>query len=199
MDENQVVPLRSMGREIKRQAMTLGVIVAIFWLVEILDWIFFHGSLDTLGVRPRSLIGLRGILFAPFLHANLGHLLANTFPFLILGWFVLVRRERDFVVVSVIAAVVSGLGIWLIGPSRSIHIGASGIIFGYFGYLLLRGYFERSLSSVLWSVLVVFLYGGMLFGVIPRAAGVSWQAHLFGFIGGGLAAYLLVNRGRDSN
>lgn len=188
-----------MGREIKRQAMTLGVIVAIFWLVEILDWIFFHGSLDTLGVRPRSLIGLRGILFAPFLHANLGHLLANTFPFLILGWFVLVRRERDFVVVSVIAAVVSGLGIWLIGPSRSIHIGASGIIFGYFGYLLLRGYFERSLSSVLWSVLVVFLYGGMLFGVIPRAAGVSWQAHLFGFIGGGLAAYLLVNRGRDSN
>jgi membrane associated rhomboid family serine protease len=178
-------------RELRRQATILGGLVAIFWFLEVIDWIFFHGSLDRLGIRPRTLIGLRGILLAPLLHAGFGHLLANTVPFLILGWFVMVRRQVDFYAVTGITALVSGLGIWLIGPARSVHIGASGLIFGYFGFLLFRGYFERSISSVLWSVFVGLLYGGMLFGIFPRGVGISWQAHLFGFAGGALAAYLL--------
>jgi membrane associated rhomboid family serine protease len=194
LNDNQKIRVNVIGKELRRQMMILGGIVAILWIIELFDVILFDGSLDKLGIRPRSLQGLRGILFAPFLHASFRHLLANTIPFFVLGWFVMLRRQRDFVLVTLFTAVVSGLGIWLIGPSHSIHIGASGLIFGYFGFLLFQGYFERSLSSILWSVLVVFLYGGMLFGVLPRGSGISWQAHLFGFIGGGVAAYQFGNR-----
>ena len=192
MNDNEKI--NDIGRTLKTQATILGALVALFWAVELVDWIIFRGALDRFGVRPRTVVGLWGILFAPFLHAGFTHLLANTVPFLVLGWFVMVRRLQDFLSVTVITAVISGLGIWLTGASHSVHIGASGLIFGYFGFLLLRGYFERSLSSILWSVFVVFLYGGMLWGVLPRGMGISWQAHLFGFIGGGLAAYLLTER-----
>jgi membrane associated rhomboid family serine protease len=147
-----------------------------------------------LGVWPRTAVGLWGILLAPVLHAGFGHVMANTVPFLVLGWFVMVRRMRDFFIVSVITILISGLGIWLIAPANTVHLGASGLIFGYFGYLLLRGYFERSLSSIFWSILVLFLYGGMIWGVLPQRIGVSWQSHLFGFIGGGLAAFWLTQR-----
>ena len=183
-----------LGQILRVQAVILGSFVLAFWVIEVLDWVIFRGALDRFGVRPRSISGLWGILFGPFLHVGFGHVLANTIPFLVLGWFVMIRRLRDFVLVTAIAAAVSGLGIWLIGPSRSIHLGASGLVFGYFGFLLLRGYYERRLSSILWSIAVVALYGGMLWGVLPQQAGVSWQAHLFGFIGGGLAAYLLADK-----
>lgn len=182
--------LGALGRHLRMQLTILGGIIGVLWLLEIIDWLIFRGALDSLGVRPRTLIGLEGILFGPFLHAGFAHLLANTIPFLILGWLVMVRGIRQFFAITGIIMVISGLGIWLIGPNGSVHIGVSGIIFGYFGYLLLRGYFERTLSAILWSVLVIFLYGGMLWGVLPRGLGISWQAHLFGFIGGGLAAYV---------
>jgi len=175
---------------LRTHALISGGFVFIFWMLEIVDRLVFHGGLDAFGIRPRTLAGLWGILFAPFLHVGFGHLLANTLPFLVLGWFVMLRRMSDFFLVTAITALVSGLGIWLFGPSRSVHLGASGLIFGYFGFLLLRGYFERSLTSILWSILVVILYGGMVWGVLPRGIGISWQSHLFGFIGGGLASYL---------
>ena len=186
--------LQNFSQEFKTQAMILGGIIAFMWLLEIIDWVIFKGSLDGLGVRPRSIIGLRGIIFGPFLHVGFGHLIANTVPFLILGWFVLARHLGEFIQVTIIAIVVSGLGIWLIGPANSVHLGASGLIFGYFGYLLLRGYFERSWSSIMVSFFIAMLYGSLIFGVLPQARGISWQGHLFGFIGGGLAAYLLAPR-----
>ena len=182
---------QAFGNELRTQATILGGILALMWLIEITDTLLLGGSLDSFGVRPRSIEGLRGILFGPFLHAGFAHLLANSMPFLVLGWLVMMRRRGDFIWVSVITAVVSGLGIWLIAPARSIHIGASGLIFGYFGFLLLRGYFEKSLGSIVWSVIVALLYGGLLFGVLPQGNNISWQAHLFGFAGGILAAYLL--------
>lgn len=186
---------KTLGSRLKMQASILGGFVAVFWIVELVDWIFFQGALDAFGIHPRTAIGLWGILWAPFLHAGFGHLIANTIPFVVLGWFVLVGRLRDFIAVTLITMIVSGLGIWLIGGSRSIHLGASGLIFGYFGFLLLRGYFDRRFSSILWSLFVVVLYGGLLFGVLPRGngVGISWQAHLFGFVGGGLSAYMLTN------
>lgn len=185
---------RSFGSELKTQATILGGMLAIMWLLELVDWLLPRATLDALGVRPRTLVGLRGILFGPFLHAGFGHLLANTIPFIVLGWFVMFRRTRDFVIVTVITALISGLGIWLFGPTNSIHIGASGLVFGYFGFLLLRGYFERSPWSIVWSVLVGLLYGGLIWGVLPQGNGISWQAHLFGFVGGVFAAYLLAER-----
>lgn len=181
----------AIAREVQTQIIVLGGLVALMWITEFVDIFFFRGRLDAFGIRPHSFIGLRGILFAPFLHGGLGHLIANTIPFLTLGWLVMLRETSDFFVVSIITMFVSGLGVWLTGSPYSIHVGASGIIFGYFGFLLLRGYFERSFAAILFSLVVGFLYGGMIWGVLPIQYGISWQGHLFGFIGGAIAARLL--------
>lgn len=181
----------AIAREIKTHVLVLGGLVALMWITEFVDIFFFRGRLDAFGIRPQSLSGLRGILFAPFLHGGLGHLIANTIPFLTLGWLVMLRETSDFFIVSIITMLVSGLGVWLTGSPYSIHIGASGVIFGYFGFLLLRGYFERSFPAILFSLVVGLLYGGMIWGVLPIQYGISWQGHLFGFIGGAIAARLL--------
>jgi len=165
----------------------------VLWLLEALDQIFWRCGLDMFGIRPRTLAGLARIPIAPFLHAGFGHLIANTMPLLILCWLVLLRGARDLAVVTAVSALVSGLGIWLFGASNSIHIGASGLIFGYFGYLVARGYFERSFTALLLAVIALILYGGILMGALPGQPGVSWQGHLFGFAGGILAAYLLAS------
>ncbi|MBD0362105.1 MAG: rhomboid family intramembrane serine protease [Coleofasciculus sp. C3-bin4] len=184
---------QALTRELKTLGTILGGFVAVMWILEIVD-IVLGGALNSYGVRPHQLIGLRGIVFAPFLHGDLGHLIANTIPFLILGWFVMLQETRDFFVVTGITMLVSGLGTWLVGSTNSVHIGASGIIFGYLGFLLLRGYFERNFPSILLSLIVGFLYGGTIWGVLPIQYGVSWQMHLFGFIGGVIAARLLARR-----
>lgn len=169
------------------QAKVLALLLAIMWVEEAIDFVL-HGALNQYGIVPRNVTGLRGIVFAPFLHANFTHLVANTLPFASLAWFVMLRRMRDFVIVSLTVMLIGGLGTWLIGPSYSVHIGASGVIFGYLGFLLARGFFERSWIAILLSLAVAFVYGGALWGVLPGQAGVSWQGHLFGFIGGVLAA-----------
>lgn len=185
---------RSIRGVLKTQATILGGFVIFIWLIEVMDQFLFRGALDNFGVWPRTAAGLWGILLAPLLHVGFAHLAANTVPFLVLGWFVMVRRLRDFFTVTLIVMLVSGLGVWLVAPSNTVHLGASGLIFGYFGFLLLRGYFERSFSSIVWSMLVLFLYGGMIWGVLPQQVGISWQSHLFGFVGGGLAANWLSRR-----
>ncbi|WNZ21486.1 rhomboid family intramembrane serine protease [Leptolyngbya sp. NK1-12] len=182
--------VRGLVGEVKAQIGILGGFVGLMWALEILD-LFLGGALDQFGIRPRSLIGLRGVLFAPFLHGNLLHLIANTVPFLILGWLVMLRRTSDFWPVTLIVMLVSGLGTWLFASPFTIHIGASGLVFGYLGFLLSRGYFERSFGSILMSLMVGILYGGMIWGVLPTRIGISWQGHLFGFIGGIIAAWML--------
>ncbi|MDX1613150.1 MAG: rhomboid family intramembrane serine protease, partial [Candidatus Promineifilaceae bacterium] len=185
---------RSVSQRLRSQLLILGGFVVLIWFLELLDLLFFQGALDELGVQPRSTVGLRGVLLMPFLHRGFGHLLANTLPFLVLGWLVMVRRLADFFLVTIVALLTSGLGVWLFGGSQSVHIGASGLVFGYFGYLILRAYFERSVASILVAGVVILLYGGLIWGVIPLQAGVSWQGHLFGFVGGALAAWLLSQR-----
>jgi membrane associated rhomboid family serine protease len=172
----------------------LSVFVGIMWVVEIIDLALFAGNLDWLGIQPRTLVGLRNILFSPFLHVGPGHLLANTLPFIILGWLVMVRRATDFAIVGATAALVSGLGVWILGSANSVHVGMSGVIFGFLGYLLARGYFERSIPSIALAVAAVFLYGGMIFGILPLQRDISWLGHLFGLIGGMGAAYALADR-----
>jgi membrane associated rhomboid family serine protease len=183
--------VKGFARELRTQFMTLGGLVALMWAIEIADQFIFRGSLDVYGIIPRNVTGLRGVLFAPFLHGNFPHLIANTVPFLTLGWLVMLRSTRDFWIVSIIVAIVGGLGTWLISPANSIHIGASGVIFGYLGFLLSRGYFERNFTSIALSVTVGILYGSLIWGVLPQRVGISWQGHLFGFIGGVVAARFL--------
>ena len=185
---------RSIARELKTQAIVLGGFIALIWTLEIVDLLFLGGALNAYGIRPRSIIGLRGILFAPFLHGGLAHVLANTIPFLTFGWLIMLRETSDFFVVTAVTMLTSGLGVWLIASPGTIHIGASGLIFGYFGFLLLRGYFERSFSAILFSLIVGLLYGSLIWGVLPLQVGISWQGHLFGFLGGVLAARLLARR-----
>ena len=182
--------LHEIAQRLRTHVIILGGFVAVIWLLELFDQAT-RIALDHYGIIPRDIAGLRGVLIAPFLHASFGHVAANTLPFIILGWFVLLHGTRAFLVVTVTAMIVGGIGTWLIAPSASIHIGASGLIFGYLGYLLARGYFERSWQSILLSVGVLIFYGGMLFGLLPSSLLVSWQMHVFGFVGGVLAAYLL--------
>ncbi|MEQ9001434.1 MAG: rhomboid family intramembrane serine protease [Coleofasciculus sp. B1-GNL1-01] len=184
---------QALAREVKNQATILGGLVAVMWGLELIDLIIFQGALNRYGIFPRTIIGLRGILFAPFLHGGLPHLIANTVPFLTLGWFVMLQETSDFFIVTAITMVVSGLGVWLLG-SPGVHIGASGLVFGYLGFLLLRGYFQRNVPSILLSLIVGFLYGGAIWGILPTVPGVSWEGHLFGFIGGIIAARLLSQR-----
>lgn len=165
--------------------------VGLMWAVELMD-VVLGGALDGFGIRPQSLLGLLGIPLAPFLHGGFGHLLANTVPLVILGLLTTARKKVDFLVVFAAATVVGGLGTWLIGAPGTVHIGASGVVFGLLGFLMGRGIWERSASAVLLSVAVTVLYGGMLFGVLPTVGpGISWEGHLFGFIGGLLAARTL--------
>ncbi len=182
--------------ELKTQAFILAGLVACFWIIEIIDLVFYRGALNSYGIIPRSPVGLRGILFAPFLHGSFLHLAANTGPFLILGWLVMLQETSYFFVVSAITMLVSGLGVWLFGAPYSVHIGASGVIFGYLGFLLFRGYFQRNFSSILLSLIVAFFWGGLVWGVLPSMPGISWEGHLFGFIGGVLAARILPKRKR---
>ncbi len=175
---------------IGKNIQVLLLMLAFVWALELIDILLFKQGLNRYGIYPRSIEGLRGILFAPLLHGGISHIAANSLPFLILGFFVMLRGLSSFAGVTAIIWIVGGLGTWLTGGVGTVHIGASIIIFGYLGYLLARAYFERSMSALLIAIFVGVLYGGMIFGVLPIQAGVSWQGHLFGFIGGIMAARL---------
>lgn len=172
----------------------LGGLTVLLWSIHLVNFGLFGGRLILQGIYPRQLDGLQGIIWAPFLHGSFSHLVANTLPLLTLGGLIMLGEASDFIVVTVVSAVISGLGTWLIGAPNSVHVGASGVIFGYFGYLLLRGYFDRSAFAITAAILVIIFYGGFLWGVLPTQPGVSWEGHLFGFIGGGLAAWILAKR-----
>jgi membrane associated rhomboid family serine protease len=163
--------------------------LAVMWGEEVVDTVA-GGRLDRFGIRPRQLIGLEGIVFSPFLHAGWGHLIANTIPFLLLGAAITLGSTTRFVQVTLIVGLISGLGVWLIGPGNSVHIGASGLVFGYLTYLVSRGFFARKISYLLGGLLAMALYGGVLWGLLP-APGISWEGHLFGAIGGVAAASLI--------
>lgn len=180
--------MKTMVGELKTRVQILFGLVGLMWLGEIADLVVFGGALDAGGIRPRTEAGLWGILLAPFLHGGLAHLVANTAPLLVLGGMVLLRSLRDFLWVTIVAALLGGLGVWLFGGANTVHIGASGLVFGYLGYLLLRGFWERSLSAILVAIVAGVLYGGALWGMLPARQGVSWEGHLFGFAGGATAA-----------
>jgi membrane associated rhomboid family serine protease len=186
----------AIARELKTQATILGSFVATFWAVEIIDRVIFRGRLDLFGIIPHSFIGLRGILLAPFLHGGFPHLIANTVPFLMLGWLVMLQETSDFFIVTLLTMLVGGFGVWLFAVPGTVHVGASILIFGYLGFLLFRGYFQRNLPSILLSIIVGLLYGGLIWGVLPSNNGISWQGHLFGFLGGVLAARMIAKEKR---
>ncbi len=168
--------------------------VALLWLIEIIDALADH-RLDQYGVHPRTDEGLLGIVLAPLLHGGWLHLEANTLPALVLLFLVLVSGLSRGLQATAIIWLVGGLGVWLVAPSNTIHLGASVLIFGWLVYLLLRGFWNRKAGQILLGVVLFVVYGSVLLGVLPSEPGISWQGHLFGALGGGLAAYLLAERG----
>ncbi len=179
--------------------------VALLYLLEIVDQVTGH-ALDRNGIRPLESDGLKGILFAPLLHADWGHLLANTGPALVLGFLVTLTGIGQFLKATAIIWIVGGLGTWLLGdidgcPLDTNHIGASGLVFGWLAFLLVFGWLSRHLWWIGVSLVVLFVYGGILWGAVPSLSGcggVSWQGHLTGALAGVLAAYLLSSDEREA-
>ena len=168
----------------------VAALIALMWLAEIVDTLADH-RLDGYGIEPRDDDGLIGIVAAPFLHDGFGHLISNTIPLLAMGLAIAFAGARRVLLVTAVVALVSGLGTWLIAPASTLHIGASGLVFGYATYLLSRGVFNRDLLELAIGAVVAVVWGGALLGGLLPEEGISWQGHFFGALGGVLAARLL--------
>lgn len=180
-----------LAEAVRPYAVVAGV-VAVMWAAELVD-LLPRTPFDDWGIRPRTARGLAGIPLAPFLHSGFGHLLANTIPFLVMGCVIAAGGLGRFLRVAVVVAAVSGLGTWLLASSGTVHLGASGLVFGFLTYLVSRGAFARNPLWLLGGLVVLVLYGGVLWGLLPRP-GVSWSGHVFGAAGGVAAAWALHRR-----
>ena len=173
-------------------------LVALMWALEIVDVAVDH-RLDRYGIEPRDPDGLDGVVAGPFLHVGFGHLIANTIPVLALGLVIAFEGPLRLVGVTAIVAIISGLGIWLVAPANTIHLGASGVVFGYATYLMARGLFNRRAGEIAIGLVVAVLWGGALLGGLEPQRGISWQGHLFGALGGLLAAWALARPAEPSS
>jgi membrane associated rhomboid family serine protease len=168
--------------------------IVFMWALETVDYVAPGTPLDNYGIHPRAPAGLLEILSAPFLHVGFAHLISNTVPFAVMGAAIALGGVARVALVTLIVAGVSGLGVWLIAPSDEVHLGASGLVFGYAAYLVTRGILSRRVVELAVGVVVVGVWGiGLLQGLLPQER-ISWQAHLFGAIGGVIAAYVLARR-----
>ena len=167
----------------------LSSIIVIIWLVGVVNWLFDY-QLNRFGILPRTPEGLTGILCSPFLHGNFLHLINNTIGFFIFGWLVSLNRNNrsQLLKLTFFVVLVGGTLTWMLARP-SLHVGLSGVIFGYWSFVSINGLFERSLRSILISVIAIFFYSSMIFGVMPSASGVSFESHLFGAISGVMYSY----------
>lgn len=173
--------------------LVVAVMAALMWVSEAIDTVL-GGALDQFGIVPRQLSGLDGIVFAPFLHGGFNHLIANTVPFLVLGAVIALAGAARLLAVTAIIMVVGGLGVWFTGAPGSVHIRASGLVFGFAAYLIARGIFSRRIGQIILGAVIIFFWGGsMLTGFLPQP-GISWQGHLFGAVGGVIAASFMHRR-----
>ena len=180
---------------LRKGAIVMAIVLAGLWLIEGIDTISNH-ALDAFGIRPWNLVGLDGIIFAPLLHASFAHLAANSVPLFVLGTALWASGLRQWIVATVTGWITSGILAWLLTPIHYLVIGASGVIFGWITYLIVRGFLSRRWPHIILGLVVAFAYGSVLLGVFPMSTGVSWQGHLGGAIGGILAAWLLFRRDR---
>ncbi|MBG0827666.1 rhomboid family intramembrane serine protease [Planomonospora sp. ID67723] len=194
----------SSGERFRRSAGSLAVgalgaavlvvlLVTGMWAIEVADYVF-PGEFDAYGIRAGDVDGLAGIPVAPFLHDGFGHLMANSLPLLILGFLAALRGLGRFLAASAIIILVSGLGVWLTSDPAYVTVGASGLVFGYFGLVVARGLFDRRALDIVIGIGVALAYYSIIWGVLPTEEGVSWQGHLFGLIGGVLAAWIVRRR-----
>nr|MDT0661614.1 rhomboid family intramembrane serine protease [Micromonospora sp. DSM 115978] len=182
-----------------RAFVAMCAVVPLLFLIEAMDVWLQAGFDPAAGIIPRRIEGLDGVFFGPFLHHDFDHLYSNSIPLILLGTFVLAAGARRFLYSTLVIIFVSGLGVWFTGSPNTIVVGASGVIFGYLGLLLMRGIVERSWWNFAVVLLVFLLYGWQLLGVLPTDEPISWQGHLFGLLGGLLAAILFRRRRTDDS
>jgi membrane associated rhomboid family serine protease len=189
---------------IGRAFVVMCAVVPVLFLIAVLDWLVPYSLAAAHGIEPREVDGLDGIIFAPLLHADFAHVTANSVPLILLGTFVLAGGVRRTLYSTGLIALVAGIGVWALGDiffvsearalADPVHVGASGVVFGYLGLLLTRGLIERSWWSAAVAVLTGVLYGWHIQGVLPGQEGISWEGHLFGFLGGVVAAIVFRRR-----
>jgi membrane associated rhomboid family serine protease len=189
MTEHPVARPQPSERERTGGYVVIAAMVILMWLVETIDIV--AGDLDGAGIHPRDPDGLVGIAASPFLHSGFTHLIGNTIPFLVLGLAIAVGGLMRTLAVVGIVALVGGLGTWLTAPSYTVVIGASGLVFGFATYLVARGAYSRTPWHIVGGLVVIVIYGStLLTGLVPTP-GISWQGHLFGAVGGVVAARVL--------
>lgn len=193
MKHNAGTPARRLGQGLHSGLLHAGLFVVTIWAVFSVNRFFFGLELNSYGIHPLDPSGLWGIIASPFLHANFEHVLSNSLPGMVFAFFVGFSGKRVFWEVTVIVVFIAGIGTWLFGGVGTNHIGASGLVYGWLGYLLVRGLFNRSLSQILVGVLLGFLYSGLVWGILPGTPGVSWQGHLFGALGGVAAGMFITS------
>ena len=176
----------------------VAVLLAVMWAVEIVD-VVPGVDLDRFGIEPGEVDGLDGVVLAPFLHDGFWHLLSNTVPFAVLGALIALSGATRVIVVTGIVAIVSGLGTWLFGGENTLHIGASGVVFGYATYLMARGFMSRRPVQIAVGVAIGLFWGTAFLGGLLPHPGISWQAHLFGAVGGVIAAGVLDRRSEGAS
>ena len=184
-------PLAPGRPQLKEAAGLTAGLVALLWGQEVADQLLFGTRLDGYGIEPRQAGTFWHVFTAPFLHAGFPHLIANTVPLAVLAFMTAVRSVSRFLVATFLIALIGGGLVWLFGRGGSVHLGASELVFGYLAYLLGVGWWERTPVAIVVALIAFALYGGVLWGVLPGTPGVSWEAHLFGFVGGLVAAALL--------
>lgn len=177
-------------------AETVFALLAVMWAVELVNSVDHDDLSNDYGIVPRQLDGLRGVVLSPFLHVSWAHLIGNSVPFAVLGLMIAFAGSRRVIAVTVIVALVAGIGTWLSSPSNSDTVGASGVVFGYAAYLVTRGFFNRRIAELAVGVIVAALFGGALLVSLVPHAGISWEDHVFGALGGVLAARSLRLRDR---
>lgn len=192
--QKPVVNRRALAARQSAEGLSLLVgIVALMWIVEVINSLDSY-RLNGDGIIPRDAARVWAIFTSPFLHAGWQHLIDNTIPFVFMGAIIALRGAARLALVTLIVIVVGGLGTWLIAPAGSVTVGASGVVFGYATYLFTRGLFDRSALQIFTGVVVGVIWGGALLSSVVPHAGISWQAHVCGAIGGVVAAWLLAGR-----
>jgi len=175
---------------LRKRFKVLAAFVSAVWAIQALNWVMDYSLNPAFGLIPRQFTGLDGILTMPILHGSFAHLISNTPPLLLMGALLAATATRALLAVNAIIIILSGALVWLLGSS-AIHIGASGLVFGWFGFLVTRGLVDRSPITLGVTLLTGLLYGSIIWGVLPGQPGVSWEAHLFGALSGGIAAFIV--------
>jgi membrane associated rhomboid family serine protease len=189
-NEPSVERAKSPGEGFLSRFIPILALVGLCWAVFVVNNLMLHAQLNQYGIIPRNLSSLPGIIFAPFLHGSYKHLVANSVPLLILGAVLCTRSKGEFVIVSGCGILFGGALTWLFARHAA-HIGASGLVFCYFGYLSSIAFFRRSIGTLLLSVICIIAYGGIVRGILPTSATVSWEGHLAGLLTGIGAAWFM--------